>query len=302
VQVRVSVDPGLHVPDGQPPQAPQVQEPEQVRDSVPPQVQVRVSVDPGLHVPDGQPPQAPQVQEPEQVRDSVPPQAQARVSVDPGLHVPPAHPPQEPQVHDAEHVRASEPPQVQARDSVLPRQQVNVSSQAVSPSSSVPLHSSSPVEHVPQAQPGAQVRAPSAPVGVVQAATSPRQQARPFSHTPSQSSSAPLQSSAGGAHGSHEQAAEQRLVPVEPQGVAQPSVAPAMQEKSSSVAPSQSSSSALQVSGRPPASEQGPVPSSRPSGTASGSSPAAASPAASETQNRSQPISAQTTGSPRRCR
>ncbi len=54
----------------------------------------------------------------------------------------------------------------------------------------------------------------------VQSRSRPWQQANPSSHAPSQSSSTPLQTSAGGTHASRLQSGRQVRVPVEPQVVA----------------------------------------------------------------------------------
>ena len=72
--------------------------------------------------------------------------------------------------------------------------------------------------------------------------------AQPLSATPSQSSSLPLHFSVGGTQEPHEHHALHMRLPVDPHEVVHDSVAPAWQVKSSSVRPSQSSSSPLHVS------------------------------------------------------
>ena len=69
-----------------------------------------------------------------------------------------------------------------------------------------------------------------------------------MSHVPLQSSSTPLQVSAGGVHVPQAQADEQVRVPFEPQEVVQEPVLPRQHPRPSSQAPSQSSSAPLQVS------------------------------------------------------
>jgi hypothetical protein len=266
VQLRVAL--GVHSPEAQPLQAPQMQSPPQVRFSVPPQVQLRVSVAPGEHSPPPmQVPHEPQVQPAEQVRvwlahrpqlwvcvwprqhseplsqpstqsSSSPlqvsaggtqePQAQAAeqvwVPVDPqeveqswtssGVHAPSVQPLQAPQVQEEEQMRFSEPPQRQPRVSVVPA--------AHSP---LPPH----VLHAPQAQPEAQVRVcvPQKPQPC--SCVAPRQHSQPLSHPERQSSSKPLQVSAGGTQAAQLQVLEQVWVPAEPQVVLQDMVVPRTQ-------------------------------------------------------------------------
>src|SRR5207245_10004189 len=76
----------------------------------------------------------------------------------------------------------------------------------------------------------------------------PAQQANPLSHTLSQSSSRPLQVSAGATQAPSVQAAEHARVPVEPQVVVQADVVPAQHANTLSQPMTQSSSRPLQIS------------------------------------------------------
>jgi hypothetical protein len=98
------------------------------------------------------------------------------------------------------HVPLPVVPQVVAQDTVAPRMQANPLSTTVSQSSSSPLHVSAGGAHVPHAHEALHVREPVEPQVVVQGPELPREQANVSSVAPSQSSSLPLQTSAGGEH------------------------------------------------------------------------------------------------------
>ena len=129
-----------------------------------------------------------------------------------------------------------------------PVQPAHPSSVMASQSSSTPLQLSMGGTHAPKVQSGAHVRVPVEPHEVMQVAVSAGVHANPSSTFPSQSSSDPLQVSAGGAQAPHAQLPEQVRDPVEPQTVMQLPLAPAQQANPSSHAPLQSSSTPLQVS------------------------------------------------------
>src|SRR5688572_4515462 len=117
-----------------------------------------------------------------------------------------------------EQVRVPIVPQLVMHASVVPAQQPKPSSQAVSQSSSAPLQiSAGGVQLAGTVQLVEHVREPVLPQLVVHERLEPRQHAKPSSHIVSQSSSAPLQVSAGGLHVPHPQLPLQSLVPVEPQ-------------------------------------------------------------------------------------
>src|SRR5687767_8622842 len=94
-----------------------------------------------------------------------------------------------------------------------------------SQSSSTPLHVSAGAAHALHVQPAPHDRVPDDPQLVAQAPPVPRTQARPSSGAPSQSSSAPLQDSSGGAHAVHAPPT-QRDVPAVMQLVVHDIVAP----------------------------------------------------------------------------
>jgi len=114
--------------------------------------------------------------------------------------------------------------------------------------SSTPLQLSVGGLHVPQAQLALQVRDPVEPQLVVQLPISPWTQVSVSSIDPSQSSSAPLQVSAGALQLPHAHPDEHVLEPVEPQVVVHELVVPAQQPKPSSQVALQSSSTPLQIS------------------------------------------------------
>ena len=110
------------------------------------------------------------------------------------------------------------------------------------------------VLHVPQVQASEHVRV-CVPQVQARVSTALAQHSEPSSQVVSQSSSTPLHDSAGGVQASGAggvQAIEQAPEPVEPQVVVQLTIAPTAQSESSSVAPSQSSSAPLHVSGPGP--------------------------------------------------
>jgi hypothetical protein len=117
-----------------------------------------------------------------------------------------------------------------------------------SQSSSVPLHASVGALQEPQAQLPEQVRVPVEPQVVVHEPVVPAQQANPSSQLALQSSSIPLQISAGGEQALQPQALVQVRLPVVPQLVVQDPLVPAQQVKVSSQLESQSSSRPLQAS------------------------------------------------------
>jgi hypothetical protein len=122
------------------------------------------------------------------------------------------------------------------------------SSVAPSQSSSWPLQISGGAMQLPQVHEAVQVLVPVEPQLVVQLPVAPWQQAQPSSHVPSQSSSWPLQLSAGGTQLPQAQVLLHVRVPVEPQLVVQLDVEPRQQLHPSSHVPSQSSSTPLHVS------------------------------------------------------
>jgi hypothetical protein len=155
------------------------------------------------------------------------------------------------QVQNAEQLRVPVDKQTAVHVPVDPRQQSKSSSQRVSPSSSTPLHASPVAVHGPQVQAALQVCEPGAPVDVVHGPAWPWQQPRPLSQTVSQSSSRPLQDSAGGVQPGPfgiAQASEHVPVPPEPHEVVQETDSPTPQAKLSSVSPLQLSSTPLQDS------------------------------------------------------
>jgi hypothetical protein len=96
------------------------------------------------------------------------------------------------------------------------------SSQLPSQSSSMPLHTSTGGVQLPgggRVQVPVQAPEPTVLQEVVQGRSALRQHAKPSSQTRSQSSSAPLQISAGGVHAPQPQPAVQVRDPVEPQAV-----------------------------------------------------------------------------------
>ena len=121
-------------------------------------------------------------------------------------------------------------------------------SAAPSQSSSWPSQISAGGTQLPQAQLLSQVFWPAEPQDVVQLSVAPAAQMKPLSAAPSQSSSRPLQLSAGGLQALQAQPLAQVLSPVEPQEVVQLPVAASTQAKPLSLLPSQSSSLPLQLS------------------------------------------------------
>src|SRR5690606_13387547 len=123
-----------------------------------------------------------------------------------------------------------------------------------SQSSSIPLQLSAGSAHAEGAagmHALVQVPVPVEPQLVVQLALCPAAQAKPSSRVPSQSSSTPLHTSAGGVHAAPLGIAHALVhapLPVVPHEVVHETLAPSAQAKPSSGAPSQSSSMPLQVS------------------------------------------------------
>jgi len=115
----------------------------------------------------------------------------------------------------------------------------------VSQSSSWPLHVSPGGVQASQLQETLQVRLPTELQEVEQAPDEPAGQAKPSSAVPSQSSSRPLQASAGAAQAPQVQSAAHGRVPVEPHVVEQAPPVPGVQAKPSSGVVSQSSSTPL---------------------------------------------------------
>jgi hypothetical protein len=136
----------------------------------------------------------------------------------------------------------------------VPAAQMAGSSVNVSQSSSLPLQISAGGEQsvpVGIAQAAVQAPDPVVPQVVVHVVEVPCTQGRPLSGPPTQSSSSPLQLSAGGvqsATGGRPQASVQSPAPLELQEVMQGTALPRTQRKSSSVLSSQSSSTALHAS------------------------------------------------------
>jgi hypothetical protein len=116
---------------------------------------------------------------------------------------------------------------LQAR--LVPAQQVQPSSHRPSQSSSSPLHVSEGGVHAFHAHEPEQVRLPVLPQLVVQLPDWPAQHAKVSSQRPSQSSSLPLQVSAGGTQLPHMHEPEQVRVPVVPQVVEQLVLVPEQQ-------------------------------------------------------------------------
>jgi hypothetical protein len=156
-----------------------------------------------------------------------------------------------PRVHVESQVRVPVVPQPVVQLVVDPTAHEKPSSTVASQSSSTPLQLSAAAVHAPHPQLESQVCMPLDPQVVVQLLIAPTAQVNPSSGTPLQSSSMPLQVSAGGEHTPHEQLVLHTRLPVEPQLVMHVPVSPRTHVKASSAVPSQSSSRALQVSGAP---------------------------------------------------
>jgi len=153
-----------------------------------------------------------------------------------------------PHAQELLHVLVPAVPQLVVQPPVVPLQHDHPSSQVPSQSSSIPLHTSAGGTQLPQLQEALHVCTPVVPQLVVQGELVPMQQAHPSSHPPSQSSSIPLHTSAGGMQLPHEHKLEQVLDPVVPQVDVQLPSVPWQQGHPSSHVPSQSSSIPLQVS------------------------------------------------------
>jgi len=206
--------------------------------------------------------QAPQAQVPPHTRDPVEPQAVVHGPVAPAAQARPlsatpsqlssrplhtsAGGTQAPSAHAALQVRDPVEPQAVAQALALPWAQAKPSSGAPSQSSSRPLHASAGGAQAPSAQSPSQARAPAVPHAVVHATEPPRTQAKPLSAAPSQSSSRPLQVSAGGRQPVGSPAALQIVVPVVPQDVMHGVL---VEQQPSSARPSQLSSRPLHDSG-----------------------------------------------------
>jgi len=157
---------------------------------------------------------------------------------------------QAPQLHVEVHVLVPVLPQLVVQEPLVPLQHENPSSHVPSQSSSTPLHVSPGGVHDPQLQELEHTLDPVVPQLDVQEPEDPLQQVKPLSHVPSQSSSAPLQVSAGGLQAPHTHDELHVLVPVLPQEVVQLPVVPLQQAMPgpSSHVPLQSSSTPLHVS------------------------------------------------------
>jgi len=149
-------------------------------------------------------------------------------------------------------VREPVDPQEVVHVPAAPLQQPKSSSQAPSQSSSDPLHTSLGAAQLPHAQAVLHTREPVVPQDVVHDSVTPLQQANPSSQVPSQSSSAPLHVSEGGAQAVQAQELLQLREPVVPHEVVQLPVSPRQHSNPLSQSVSQSSSSPLQVSTIPP--------------------------------------------------
>jgi len=160
---------------------------------------------------------------------------------------------QVPHTHDELQVLVPVEPQEVVQFPVVPRQQAipGPSSQAPLQSSSMPLHVSPGGMQSLHMQTAEHCLVPFVPQDVVHAPVSPRQHANVLSQLPSQSSSAPLQISAGGVHKEGpgiEQSIVHNPAPVEPQTVVHATSRPILQSKFSSIFPSQLSSMPLHIS------------------------------------------------------
>lgn len=114
--------------------------------------------------------------------------------------------------------------------------------------SSTPLQVSFGGTQLSHAQVELHVRVPVLMQLVVHACTAPMKHAKPLSMTPSQSSSMPLHSSAGGLQVPHAQLPLQVRLPIVPHAVVHAPIRPAQHAKPSSHTPSQLSSVPLHVS------------------------------------------------------
>ena len=110
-----------------------------------------------------------------------------------------------------------------------PLQQAKPSSQSMSQSSSTALHVSAGGVHAPHAQAALHMRVPVEPQLAVHEPLVPDGHVKPLSMTTLQSSSTPLQVSAGGVQAPHVQAAPQTREPVVPQLDVHEDTAPGMQ-------------------------------------------------------------------------
>jgi hypothetical protein len=206
-----------------------------------------------------------QLHEPEQLRAPVVPQVVEHAPVAPNTHSKPSSgapsqssssplhvsdgPAQAPQVQPVPHVRAPVPPHGGVQAVVEPCTHSKPSSAAPSQSSSRPLHDSAGGPQAPQVQEPEQAWVPIEPHEVEQVPVAPEAHSKPSSAIPSQSSSSPLQVSAGAAQGPQPHAASHPRVPAEPHVVTQEPLVPGEQAKPSSGTASQSSSSPLHDSG-----------------------------------------------------
>jgi hypothetical protein len=140
-------------------------------------------------------------------------------------------------------------PHVVVQPRMAPLRQEKPSSTFVSQSSSRSLQVSTGGVHAAAGTHAAlQLRVPVLPHTVVHAEGTPAQQPKPSSHVPSQSSSRPLQVSAGGVHVPNVQLDPHERVPLDPHVVVHVPVLPTQHAKPSSHAPLQSSSTPLHVS------------------------------------------------------
>ena len=158
---------------------------------------------------------------------------------------------QVPQEHDDEHTLLPVEPHEVVHEPVSFLQQSKPLSQLPSQSSSTPLQVSGGGMQALHMHVDVQLRRPAEPQEVVQKSVRPLQQSKPLSQLPSQSSSLPLQISAGGVQFSGDgtvQSMPQVPVPVEPQEVVQDTLMPMRQSNPSSMVPSQLSSTPLQDS------------------------------------------------------
>jgi hypothetical protein len=149
-----------------------------------------------------------------------------------GMHVP--------QAHADEHIRVPVEPHVVGHIPVEPIAHAKPLSTTPSQSSSRPLHTSIGGMHAPHAHIVEHVRVPVVPQEVGHIPIDPDAHGKPLSTTPSQSSSRPLHTSAGGVHVADPPA--HAVVPIEPHVVVH--MMPAVQHPSS-MRPSQLSSMPL---------------------------------------------------------
>jgi hypothetical protein len=150
--------------------------------------------------------------------------------------------------HDEPQVRDPIVPQLVMQPPDVPAQHAKPSSHAMSQSSSIPLHDSTGGLHMPHVHVAEHVLEPAVPHPLMQPPTAPRTHVNVSSTRASQSSSRPLQVSAGGVHAPYMQLALQVRIPIEPQLVVHGCVVEGTHSEDSSTFVSQSSSRPLQPS------------------------------------------------------